>query len=85
MLDSIKDATTDGTFGLKGVVVTSGNKVQELAVSVMSRAVYLSTFSEMLFDEILKVVEISTSKTTSREHQCSLLHLLTFGKHGGKQ
>ena len=80
-MDSIKDATTDDTFGLKGVVVTPGNKVQELAVSIMSRAVDLSTFSEMLFDEMLKVVEISTSKTTGREHQCSLLHLLTLNSN----
>ena len=77
-MDSIKDATTNDTFGLKGVVVTPSNKVQELAVSRMSRTVDLNTFSEILFDEMLKVVEISTSKTTGLGHQCSLLHLLTL-------
>ena len=84
-MDSIKDATTDDGFGLKGVVVTPGNKVQELAVSIMSRKVDLKTFSEILFDEMYKVIEISTSKTTGREYQCSLLHLLTLTATFGKQ
>ena len=44
ILDSIKDATTDDAFGLKDVVVTSGNKVQELAVSVIKRKADLNTF-----------------------------------------
>ena len=80
-MDSIKDTTTDDGFGLKGVVVTHGNKVQELAVSIMSRKVDLNTFSEILFDEMLKVVEISTSKTIGCEHQCKLLHLLTLNSN----
>ena len=59
-MDSIKNATTDDTFRLKVVVVTLGNKVQELAVSVMSRTLDLNTFSEVLFHEMLKIVEISS-------------------------
>ena len=75
IMDSIKDATTDDAFRLKDIVVTPGNKVQELAVSIIKRKADLNTFSEILFDEMLKVIEISTSKTIGREHQYSLLHL----------
>ena len=78
VLDLIKDATTDDLFGLKGVAVTDFNKLQELSLLIMSRTVNLNTFSEIIFDEIFKAVEISNSKTTGCEQQWDLLYLLTF-------
>ena len=47
----------------------------------MSKTVDFDTFSEILFDEMVKVVEISTSKTTGCEHQCSLLNFLTLNSN----
>ena len=37
IMDFIKDATTDDAFRLKDIVVTPGNKVQELAVSIIKK------------------------------------------------
>ena len=56
MLDSIKDATTNYTFGLKGAVYILGNKVQELVVSIMPTKAIFDTFSTMLFHEVLKII-----------------------------
>ena len=78
IFEFIKDATTNNTFELIGVAVTRGYNVQEVALPTMSRTIYLNSFSEMLFHEMLKVVENITWKTTVRDYQCSLLYLLTL-------
>lgn len=57
IFEFIKDATTNNTFELIGVAVTRGYNVQEVALPTMSRTIYLNSFSEMLFHEMLKVVE----------------------------
>ena len=69
----LQDTTTDDTFGLLGTVVTPGNKVQELAVLVLSRTFDLNTSIE--------IFKINTSKATGREHQYNLQHLLSLNSN----